>query len=411
MNRISCISINYRLAPVEIRERVVVSLKDFEDLMPRDAELYALTTCNRTEVYWTGMDEGTVAARLCERSGLSGEELRKFSKVHHGRDAVKHLFRVSCGLDSLVIGEAQILGQVKDAYRASLEAKTTSIFLNKALHSAFRAAKRVRTETDIGKYPVSVASEAVELACHIFGDIHQSTVLVVGAGDMAGIAASRLKERGAHDLVIVNRTHAAACTLAEELGGTPRPFESLKDELVRCDIVIASTGSPVPIITKPLMDEVMKARRGSPLILIDIAVPRDVDPAVAKCYNCYLYDIDALKAIVDRHLTNREEQAEKALGIIAQEVDSFERWVHSLNAQATIKDLFGMLDAYVEDEVRQSALCGEEAARLEQNLRSALRRLIHRVVSFLKEHPSLANIEHTRRIFRLDGDYQDRHKG
>jgi glutamyl-tRNA reductase len=159
------------------------------------------------------------------------------------------------------------------------------------------------------------------------------------------------------------------------------------------------------------MDEVMKARKHSPLIVIDIAVPRDVDPAVAKCYNCYLYDIDALKSIVDRHLTNREEQAEKAHGIIAQEVDLFEKWVHSLNAQATIRDLFSLLDTYVEDEVRESSLEGEEAARLEQGMKTSLRRMIHRVVSFLKEHPSLANIEHTRRIFQLDGNYQDRHKG
>jgi glutamyl-tRNA reductase len=411
MNRMGCISINYRVAPVEIREKALASLKDFEDLLSRDAELFALTTCNRTEVYWTGIEADAVMARLARITGLSAEELARVSEKLQGREAVRHLFRVSSGLDSLVIGEAQILGQVKEAYREALGAKTTSTFLDKALHRAFRTAKRVRTETDIGKYPVSVASEAVELACHIFGDIRQSSVLVVGAGDMASIAAMRLKDRGAGSLVIVNRTHAAACTLAKELGGTPKPFESMKDELVRCDIVIASTGSPAPIITRPLMDEVMKARKHSPLIIIDIAVPRDVDPAVSKCYNCYLYDIDALKGIVDRHLTNREEQAEKALGIVAGEVDLFEKWVYSLNAQSTIRDLFSLLDSHVEDEVRQSGATGEEAARLEQSMRTSSRRLIHRVVSFLKEHPSLANIEHTRRLFQLDGNYQDRHKG
>jgi glutamyl-tRNA reductase len=411
MNRLQCISINYRVAPVEIREKVIVSLKDLEDLVPRDGELYALVTCNRTEVYWTGAEEEAVLARLAERSGLGGDQLLEACERHQGREAVRHLFRVAAGLDSLVIGEAQILGQVKEAYRDALDAKSTSTFIDKALHRAFRTAKRVRTETDIGKYPVSVASEAVELACRIFGDIAESCVLVIGAGDMAGIAATRLKDRGAGKLVIVNRTHAAACTLADELGGTPRPFESLKEELVRCDIIIASTGSPVPIITKALMDEVMKARRHRPLIIIDIAVPRDVDQAVSKCYNCYLYDIDALKSIVDRHLANREEQAEKACGIVAQEVDLFEKWVHSLNAQATIQDLFSLLDTFVEDEVRGSDLTGEEADRLEESVRISLRRLIHRVVSFLKEHPSLANIEHTRRIFQLDANYQDRHKG
>ncbi len=411
MNRIGCITISYKTAPVEIREKAMVSPGDFQDLMSRETELFALNTCNRTEVYWVGMDEGAVLARLAERSGMSVEELGKVSRVHRGRDALKHLFQVASGLDSLVIGEAQILGQVKEAYRTALGDKTTSTFLDKALHRSFRTAKRVRTETDIGRYPVSVASEAVELACRIFGDIARSKVLVVGAGDMANIAAARLKDRGAGSLVIVNRTHSAACTLAGELGGVPRPFEALREELVSCDIVVASTGSPVPIIAKSLMDEVMKARRNRPLIIIDIAVPRDVDPAVSKCYNCYLYDIDALKSIVDRHLTDRQGQAEKAHAIIAQEVDLFEKWVHSLNAQATIQDLFSLLDSYVQDEVKQGGLDGDEAARLEQGMRTSLRRLIHRVVSFLKEHPSLANIEHTRRIFQLDGNYQDRHKG
>ncbi len=411
MNRIGCITISYKTAPVEIREKAMVSPGDFQDLMSRETELFALNTCNRTEVYWVGMDEGAVLARLAERSGMSVEELGKVSRVHRGRDALKHLFQVASGLDSLVIGEAQILGQVKEAYRTALGDKTTSTFLDKALHRSFRTAKRVRSETDIGRYPVSVASEAVELACRIFGDIARSKVLVVGAGDMANIAAARLKDRGAGSLVIVNRTHSAACSLAGELGGIPRRFEALREELVSCDIVVASTGSPVPIIAKSLMDEVMKARRNRPLIIIDIAVPRDVDPAVSKCYNCYLYDIDALKSIVDRHLTDRQGQAEKAHAIIAQEVDLFEKWVHSLNAQATIQDLFSLLDSYVEDEVKQGGLDGDEAARLEQGMRTSLRRLIHRVVSFLKEHPSLANIEHTRRIFQLDGNYQDRHKG
>ncbi|HOX00388.1 MAG TPA: glutamyl-tRNA reductase, partial [Deltaproteobacteria bacterium] len=280
MNRIGCITISYKTAPVEIREKAMVSPGDFQDLMSRETELFALNTCNRTEVYWVGMDEGAVLARLAERSGMSVEELGKVSRVHRGRDALKHLFQVASGLDSLVIGEAQILGQVKEAYRTALGDKTTSTFLDKALHRSFRTAKRVRSETDIGRYPVSVASEAVELACRIFGDIARSKVLVVGAGDMANIVAARLKDRGAGSLVIVNRTHSAACTLAGELGGVPRPFEALREELVSCDIVVASTGSPVPIIAKSLMDEVMKARRNRPLIIIDIAVPRDVDPAV-----------------------------------------------------------------------------------------------------------------------------------
>jgi glutamyl-tRNA reductase len=411
MNRINCLSINYRLAPIEIREKVRFSPRDFHDLMHRDAEVYTLTTCNRSEVYWTDIEDGEIFRKTSELSGVPEAELYPASELFKGREAVRHLFTVASGLDSLVIGENQILGQAKEAYKAALDAGTTSVFLNKALHRAFRTSKRVRTETDIGRYPVSVASEAVELACHIFGDIKGSSVLVVGAGEMAGIAARRLKDRGAKDLSIINRTLSTACELAEELGGIPKPFEGLKEELTRCNIVISSTGSPTPIITKPLMDEVMKLRRNDPLILIDIAVPRDVEPDVGSCYNCYLYDIDSLKAIVDRHATNRREEADKAGAIISAEVELFERWVNSLNAQDTIRDLFGLVDSIVGDEIRQGVPEGTEAALLEQKMQASLKRLLHRVVSFLKEHPTLANIENTRRIFQLDANYQDRHKG
>lgn len=411
MNRINCLSINYRLAPLEIREKTRFSPRDFHDLMHRDAEVYTLITCNRAEVYWTDIEDGEIFRRTSELSGIREGDLRAVSELFKGREAVRHLFRVASGLDSLVIGETQILGQVKEAYRTALDAGSTSIFLNKALHRAFRTSKRVRTETDIGRYPVSVASEAVELACHIFGDIMESSVLVIGAGEMAGIAAQRLKDRGAKDLSIMNRTHSTACELAEELGGIPKPFESLKEELARCNIVISSTGSPFPIITKPMMDEVMKLRRNDPLFIIDIAVPRDVDQAVGSCYNCYLYDIDALKSIVDRHVSNRREQADKAGAIVSAEVQLFERWVHALTAQDTIRDLFSLIEEIVGDEIRQGVQEGAEAAFLEQRLQASMKRLLHRVVSFLKEHPSLANIENTRRIFQLDANYQDRHKG
>jgi len=411
MNRINCLSISYRLAPLEVRERVRFSPGDFRDLMRRDAEIYTLTTCNRSEVYWTDIEDGEIFRKTSELSGIPEGELQPASELFKGSEAIRHLFEVASGLDSLVIGETQILGQAKEAYKTALDAGTTSIFLNKALHRAFRTSKRVRTETGIGRYPVSVASEAVELACHIFGDITGCSVLVIGAGEMAGIAAQRLKERGAKDLSIINRTLSAACKLSEELGGVPKPFESLREELIRCNIVISSTGSPVPIITRSLMDEVMKLRRNDPLIMIDIAVPRDIEPDVGSCYNCYLYDIDSLEAIVDRHAANRREEAGKAGAIISAEVELFERWVASLNAQDTIRDLFGLVDGIVGDEIRQGVPEGIEAALLEQKMKASLKRLLHRVVSFLKEHPTLANIENTRRIFQLDANYQDRHKG
>jgi glutamyl-tRNA reductase len=318
---------------------------------------------------------------------------------------------VASGLDSLVLGEPQILGQMKDAYRDALAAGITDTILNKVLHRAFRSAKRIRTETAIGSYSVSVASEAVELAEHIFGDISESTVLVVGAGDMAGIAARRLKDRGAKYLHIVNRTVSAACQLAGDLGGIARPFENLAEELVTSDIVITSTGSVQPIITRDMVASAMRYRKNKPIIIIDIAVPRDVEEAAGRCYNCYLYDIDALKAIVDRHFAHREAEAQKAAFIIEEESDKFEKWMSSLSAQNTIKDLFSLMDCQIADQLRGQSISNEEKALLEQNLRSTYKRLFHRPVSFLKEHPGAKHIEYVRRIFQLDEDHSDRHKG
>jgi glutamyl-tRNA reductase len=228
---------------------------------------------------------------------------------------------------------------------------------------------------------------------------------------MAGIAAKRLKDRGVNTLVIMNRTHNTACELARELSGIAKPFESLEEELILSDIVISSTGSQHPIITRDMVLTAMKLRKNRPVIIIDIAVPRDVDPEAGKCYNCYLYDIDALKSIVDSHFTHREAETATALSIITTEVDKYEKWISSLTAQATIKDLFSLVDTYIEDQVRNTPLPEAEKVLVEQSLRSSFKRLLHRPVNFLKEHPGTTYIEYMRRIFQLDEDFSDRHKG
>ncbi len=282
---------------------------------------------------------------------------------------------------------------------------------SKALHRAFRAAKRIRTETGIGSYPVSVASEAVELAEHVFGDISESTVVVVGAGDMAAIAARRLMDRGISSLHIVNRTIDAACRLADDLGGVARPFEDLQQELIEGDIVITSTGSARPIITRDMVARAMKARKNRPLIIIDIAVPRDVEEAAASCYNCYLYDIDALKTIVDKHFAMREGEAVRAHAIVEEEAGKFVRWMESLSAQSTIKDLFALMDAHISEQLSGMPGSPQEKALVEQGLRATYKRLLHRPVTFLKEHPGIRYIDYVRRVFQLDEEYTDRHKG
>lgn len=411
MERICCISINHRTAPVDVRERIRIEPSALHASLGKDSDAYALTTCNRTEIYWTNIDRETIDDLIESLSGLDGMNIPGISEFFTGTAAVRHLFKVASGIDSLVIGEAQILGQMKDAYRDALTAGTTSTILNKALHRAFRAAKRIRTETGIGSYPVSVASEAVELAEHIFGDISLSSVVVVGAGDMAAIAARRLKDRGVKSLHIINRTHSAACRLADDLGGTARHYESLQEELAINDIVITSTGSSSPIITRDMVASAMKVRKNRPIIIIDIAVPRDVEEAAGKCYNCYLYDIDALQDIVDKHARLRKDEAQRAMEIIEEEVLKFERWMGSLSAQSTIKDLFALMEAHIEEQIHGLQGSQEEKALVEQNLRASYKRLLHRPVTFLKDHPGIRYIEYVRRVFQLDEDYTDRHKG
>jgi glutamyl-tRNA reductase len=410
MNLIGCISINHRNAPVEIREQIRIEPKDILAIMDKDSEAFTLNTCNRTEVYFRELSASAVYAHLSSLCGITRDALEDVADHFIGREAIRHMFMVACGLDSLVIGEPQVLGQIKDAYRDCLALNTTGTLLNKALHRAFRTAKRIRTETDIGKYSVSVASEAVELASHIFGDITHSAACIIGAGDMASIAAKRLKSRGVKTMSIINRTHSAACDLAEELGGVPKPFENLQEELAICDIVISSTGSATPLITRDMIEAVMKLRKNSPIIIIDIAVPRDVDPEAGKCYNCYLYDIDSLKAIVDRHFKNRQESTQQALDIINHEINNLENWLSSLNANTTIRDLFSLMEDYIEEQLRDIPLDEAEKGIVENSLRTSLKRFIHRPVSFLKTHPHVNHIEQTRRIFQLDEDYQDRHK-
>ncbi len=411
MNPINCISINHRTAPVTIRERIIIKPSDLNVILSEEMEAYVLCTCNRTEIYWAYASENSIWELLAGISGLDTDQLKTSSEYFSGREALRHLFMVASGLDSLILGEPQILGQVKDAYRESVANSITSIYLDKALHRAFKAAKRVRTETDIGSYPVSVASEAVELACHIFGDIKKSRVLIIGTGDMASIAGKRLREKGVNSITVLNRTYENACKLASELDGTPKPFDALREELDTSDIIITSTGSPLPIITREMMSEAMKYRKNREVIIIDIAVPRDVESEIGKLYNCYLYDIDALKSVADRHHSKRALHTGKALEIINYEVDLFERWLTRLNAQDTIKDLYGLIESYAKEMTALQTISDKEKAAFEFALTAGLKRFLHRPVSFLNDHPASTYIEFARRLFKLDDEHKDRHKG
>lgn len=303
-------------------------------------EALILSTCNRVEVLaiYDGSAEDIIEVWSATR-GYSPDDLRPYLYCYEGHEAIAHLFRVASSLDSLVLGEPQILGQLKAAYRLAVEAKHAGLMINKILHKSFSVAKRVRTETGVASNAVSISYAAVELAKRIFDDMDQHTALLVGAGEMAELAAMHLMAHGVSHLYIVNRTFARASELAGRIGGEALVFEALENCLQSADIVISSTGSNEPIINAQMMREVMKKRKNRPMFLIDIAMPRDIDPDVNNLDSVYVYDIDDLKEVVEENLAQRKDEARKALAIVADETDAFELWRGSLALKPTILEI------------------------------------------------------------------------
>ncbi len=340
------VGLSHKGTPIGVRERLAMGKDELCEAMhrlrknPEVGEVAILSTCNRVEVYAAppppkrpgDLDaaeaaalahaEGTVFRELC---AIGGNPVQSHLRAVRGRDAVRHLFRVAASLDSLVVGEPQILGQLKDAVALAEEARTLGGSLAAALHRAVRVGKRVRTETEIGSGQVSVSSVAVDLAQQIFGDLSGRQALLIGAGEMAE-AASKLIVRAGATLTIVNRSPERAEALATEVGGTPRPWGELDQALAQADIVVSSTSSPRYVVTVDMVKAVRKARRGRSLFFIDIAVPRDVDPAVNKMDGIYLYDVDDLSQIVSDSLAGRAAEAARAAALVDEEVSAFEQW-------------------------------------------------------------------------------------
>ena len=328
-------------------------------------------------------------------------------------DAVRHLFRVASSIDSMVMGEPQILGQVKDAYRRCVEEKASGVMLNKLLHQAFRVAKRVRSETAISANAVSVGFTAVELSKKIFGDLAGKTVLLVGAGEMAELAARHLAEKGVRTIGIVNRTYEKALRLADEFGGKAARFDSLEQKLGESDIVISSTGTPGFIINRAMIEKALRRRKNRLLFLIDIAVPRDIDPAVGDMDNVYLYNIDDLQGVVDENMKTRIEEAWKAETIIDEEVENFRRWYATLEVVPTIIDLRNKLEAITRGEMERSMnwmkdLGGEERAHVEALMQAVVNKILHDPVTGLKEESKDGGgdsyVAAIRRLFGLERD-------
>jgi glutamyl-tRNA reductase len=421
------IGLNHSTAPVEIREKITFP-GDLDGAVARGLlqvygveEAMILSTCNRAEVITVTDDPETVSGRLIQEigsiHGLDSGPLRKFLYIKEGPEAVRHVFRVASSLDSMVLGEPQILGQVKEGYKRAAGVNATGPILNRLMHRAFFAAKRVRSETEIGMAAVSVAYVAVELARKILGDLVDKSVLLIGAGEMAELAARHLTTHVEKPILVVNRTFENACQLARRLQGSAAPMEKLDEGLVTADVVITSTGSCDPIITLARMKAVMKKRRYRPIFLIDIAIPRDVDAAVNDVDGIYVYNIDDLQAVVDENLGGRKQEALRGEQIVAEEVEKFTDWAKALESTPTIVALKERLEAIREGELARlngklSHMGPAEREAVEMITRSIINKIAHEPISFLKRvgRTSKRNVYlyAAQRMFKLDGLSDDR---
>jgi glutamyl-tRNA reductase len=428
-NDIYLLGLNHKTADVEVREKFALS-----DCCGREAppialkhplrEIMVLSTCNRVEILAVGdcgcKDPDPVSVVLEQWAALRGQdvsELRPYVYAHQGMDAVRHLFCVASSLDSMVVGEPQILGQIKQAYAHSVKQNTTKVILNRLLHKAFSVAKRVRTETDIGSSAVSISYAAVELAKRIFGDMSENAAMLVGAGEMAELAAVHLLNAGVRKIYVANRTYERAVELAAQFKGEALHFESLFDRLADVDIIISSTGAPHAIIRAKDIKGLLKKRKNRPMFFIDIAVPRDIDPDVNNLDNVYLYDIDDLKEVVEENLAQRQEEATRAERIVHDESANFEKWLKSLSLAPTIVDLLRQGEDLAGREVAKTLKrlapyipedANDEVQRsIETMAYSLVRKLYHDPIAFLKrraeeEESAQRFIEVARRMFNLD---------
>jgi len=413
------LGLNHKTAPVALREKVAFSegrLVAALRTLRREAgvaEVVILSTCNRTEVYWAGSAGGAELAQWLE--GHHGNKLDLASSLYLLQDsrAVEHAFNVAAGLDSMVLGEAQILGQLKDAYRVAQETGSTGPSLNKLFQAAFSAAKRVRSETRIGANAVSLASATVSLARRVYSDLSARTALMIGAGEMNALAARYFMSAGVKHMVIANRTLSRAQVLAAELNAYAVGLADLDKELAEADIVISCTASPVPLITKRATEAAIRARRRRPIFMVDLAVPRDIDPAVGDLEDVYLFSIDDLQQLVDENRQQREVAAGDARLLVQEEVARFLRESRAHDAGPAIRVLREHADEIrlqTVDAARRMLAAGKSADEIIDYLANTLtNRLLHAPTHALRQASELADTALAETLTRLLIEERDRH--
>ena len=391
------LGVNHKNTPLEVREKLALS-SGYED--PLEAlgrieglrEFYLLSTCNRVEVLVLTGNSADVEGKLAGflfGDALPPEEYEKYLYSYRNEEAVHHLFMVATSLDSMVVGESQILGQLKEAYRWASGQKCTGPILNKLLHKSFSVAKRVRSETRIGSSAVSISYAAIELAKKIFGSLDNKRVLLIGAGEMAELAAEHLVGNGAKDVVVANRTLERALSLAKRYNGRAVGLDEISEQLERVDIIVSSTGAPGIVLHKEEVKPLMRNRRNKPLFFIDIAVPRDLDPALNDLENVYLYDIDDLSTVVELNRDEREKEAIKACRIVDEEALKFADWLGGLFVTPTITALRAKGNKISQMELartlpRLKHLTPKEQKSIEKMAAAIVSRLLHDPVLFLK---------------------------
>jgi len=395
--KILLLGVNHKTTPVAIREKIALSNGYDEPLAAMKnitglREYYLLSTCNRVEFLLVTEEGSNVEEDIINflfGEMVSQEDCRKYIYIFYDREAVHHLFMVAASLDSMVVGEAQILGQLKEAYRYAAHFGCTGPLLNKLIHKSFSVAKRVRTETAIGSSAVSISYAAVQLAKKIFGRLSEKNVLLVGAGEMAELAAEHLVGQGIGSVTVANRTLSRAVDLAQRFHGRAVSIGELLSQLEHVDIIISSTGAPDIILHKDQVKSVMRARMNRPLFFIDIAVPRDLDPGLNEIDNVYLYDIDDLSNVVEINKSERDKEAVKAGRIVDEEALKFDRWFLGLAVTPTIQALKEKMDGIAQVELdrtlaRMPSMADTERKNIEKMVAAITTKILHDPLMYLK---------------------------
>jgi glutamyl-tRNA reductase len=419
--RLVLVGTSHHRAPVELREHLFVSATENQELVERlagdDAEAVVLSTCNRTEIYLAHGDEEAAQARafaqLTALAGMAESEIAPALYTLADDAAALHLFRVAAGLDSLIPGEAQILGQVRRAYEVARGAETAGPVLHRLFRQALRVGRRVRTETAIGENPASISSAAAELAERVFGSLEGRRILVLGAGKMSDLATVNLISRGVDSVFVANRSVERAERLAHRFGGRAAGLEAVEAELEEADVVVASTSARGYVLSAEQVKRAMRKRKGRPIFFVDIAVPRDIDPAVNDVEGCYLYDVDDLERVVEESVAGRREEAVRAEAIVAEEADRFRDWQLSLDVVPAIASLRALAESIRETELaraegRLGSLSPSQRRAVESLTAQIVNKLLHPPTVRMKEAAAAADgllyADAIRHLFALEDE-------